>query len=174
MPLKRFSLVLGAASSGKSAFAEGLVSDTGLARVYVATAQAFDAEMRDKIAAHQAVRGPDWRTIETPTDPAAALADARVGEVVLIDCLTLWLSNLMLAGLDLGDAEARLVRALDACPAPVVAVSNEVGAGVVPEHALGRAFRAAQGGLNQRMAARADLAVLVVAGLPMVLKGALP
>jgi adenosylcobinamide kinase/adenosylcobinamide-phosphate guanylyltransferase len=174
MPLKKLSLVLGGAASGKSAFAEGLVGASGRRRVYIATAQALDAEMAAKIAAHRAARGPDWRTIEAPLDPAAALATVAADEVALIDCATLWLSNLMLGGDDVTAAEARLVQALAHCPAPVVVVSNEVGQGLVPETALGRAFRNAQGGLNRRLAARADLVVAVIAGLPLVLKGAQP
>jgi adenosylcobinamide kinase/adenosylcobinamide-phosphate guanylyltransferase len=166
--------VLGGAASGKSAFAEALVSATGRNRLYIATAQAFDAEMTAKIAAHRAARGPGWRTVEAPLDPAPVLRAASAQEVVLLDCATLWLSNLILAEADLAAAETALIDALAACAAPVVVVSNEVGQGLVPDTALGRRFRAAQGALNQRLAARADLAVLVVAGLPLVLKGTLP
>ena len=172
--LNSLSLVLGGANSGKSGFAETLVTATGRPRVYIATAQAFDAEMAEKIAAHRIARGPDWRTVEAPLDPCPALRSAEAGEVVLLDCVTLWLSNLMLAGADLAEAETALIEALAACPAPVVVVSNEVGQGVVPDTSLGRRFRGAQGRLNQRLAAEAGLAVLVVAGLPLVLKGALP
>ncbi|MCR8724015.1 bifunctional adenosylcobinamide kinase/adenosylcobinamide-phosphate guanylyltransferase [Frigidibacter sp. ROC022] len=174
MTLKNLSLVLGGASSGKSGFAETLVTGSGRARVYIATAQAHDAEMQARITAHRQARGPDWRTVEAPLEPGAALATVAEDEIALLDCATLWLSNLMLAGADLAEAERELMQALDDCPAPVVVVSNEVGGGVVPDNALARRFRAAQGGLNQRLAARADLAVLVVAGLPLVLKGALP
>jgi adenosylcobinamide kinase/adenosylcobinamide-phosphate guanylyltransferase len=166
--------VLGGAASGKSAFAEALVSATGRNRLYIATAQAFDAEMTAKIAAHRAARGPGWRTVEAPLDPAPVLRAASAQEVVLLDCATLWLSNLILAEADLAAAETALIDALAACAAPVVVVSNEVGQGLVPDTALGRRFRAAQGALNQRLATRADLAVLVVAGLPLVLKGTLP
>lgn len=174
MALKSLSLVLGGAASGKSAFAEALVGATGRPRIYIATAQAFDAEMAAKIAAHQRARGPDWRTVEAPLDPGAALREAKAGEVVLLDCATLWLSNLMLADLDPALAWEGLASALADCPAPVVVVSNEVGLGLVPDTPLGRRFREAQGMLNQRLAARAELAVLVVAGLPLVLKGRLP
>lgn len=174
MALKSLSLVLGGAASGKSAFAEALVRATGRPRIYIATAQAFDAEMTAKIAAHQRARGPGWRTIEAPLDPGAALGAATSAEVVLLDCATLWLSNLMLADLEPAVAWQGLERALATCPAPVVVVSNEVGLGLVPDTPLGRRFREAQGMLNQRLAALADLAVLVVAGLPLVLKGRLP
>lgn len=173
MPLQKCALVLGGASSGKSAFAEGLVTGLGRPRVYVATAQAWDAEMEAMIARHRAARGPDWRTVEAPHDVASALRAVDPGEAVLIDCATLWLSNRMLADADLPEEEGRLLAAMDACKAPVVVVSNEVGLGIVPDTPLGRRFREAQGGLNQRLAARADLVVLVAAGLPLALKGSL-
>ena len=173
MPLQKSALVLGGAASGKSAFAEALVTGWGRPRVYLATAQAWDAEMAARIARHCDARGPGWRTVEAPLDLASALAAVDPGEAVLIDCATLWLSNQMLAGADLAQEEVRLLRALDACAAPVAVVSNEVGLGIVPETALGRRFREAQGALNQRLAARADLVVLVAAGLPLALKGSL-
>ena len=172
--LPRLTLVLGGAASGKSAFAEGLVLRSGRAPVYLATAEALDAEMRGKVKRHRARRGAEWRTIEAPRDPGAALAAVTAAEAVLLDCATMWLSNHLLAGGDLDAAEAALLSALDACAAPVAVVSNEVGHSVVPENALARRFRNAQGKLNQRLAARAGLVVLVVAGLPMPLKGALP
>ena len=174
MPLQKCALILGGAASGKSAFAEGLVTGWGGSRVYVATAQAWDAEMEAKIARHRSARGPGWRTVEAPHDVASVLRQASPGEAVLIDCATLWLSNLILAEADLAEEEARLLAALGACAAPVAVVSNEVGLGLVPDTALGRRFREAQGGLNQRLAARADLVVLVAAGLPLALKGSLP
>jgi len=172
--ISRLTLVLGGAASGKSAFAEGLVRRTGLDPVYLATAEAHDDEMRAKLARHRARRDAAWRTIEAPRDLAPALGSVAAGEVVLLDCATMWLSNQMLAGNDLAGAEAALFAALDACAAPVVVVSNEVGLSVVPENALARRFQTAQGALNQRLAARAGLVVNVIAGLPMVLKGALP
>ncbi len=171
MILQRLTLVLGGAASGKSDFAEALIGADGRPRIYIATAQAFDSEMETKIARHRASRGPGWRTIEAPFDLAAALDGIAADHVVLIDCVTLWLSNLMLADAGLEDAETALFAALDACPAPVVVVSNEVGAGIVPDNALARRFRAAQGGLNRRLAARAELVVTVIAGLPLALKG---
>lgn len=143
-------------------------------RRYIATAQAWDDEMRARIAQHQTDRGEGWKTVEAPLDLASALAQVTQDEVVLVDCATLWLSNHLLADHDLTAECARLLAALAACHAPVVIVSNEVGFGIVPDNALARRFRDAQGRLNQQLAAQAGLAVLVVAGLPVVLKGALP
>ena len=172
--LPNLTLILGGAASGKSSYAERLVNAGGRTRVYIATAQAFDDEMRDKIAAHRATRGDGWQTIEAPLDVAGALRGVGDGEVVLLDCATLWLSNAMLAERDLAQECAALLAALRACPAPVVVVSNEVGMGIVPEHAMSRRFRNAQGSLNQDLAAQADLVVAVMAGLPLVLKGTVP
>ncbi len=172
--LPKLSLILGGAASGKSAFAEGLVMASPQPRIYVATAQAFDDEMRQKVQKHLDQRGPDWRTIEAPLDTADVLKDLPKHAIVLLDCATMWLSNQMLGENDLASEQAKLLDALRACPAHVVVVSNEVGLDVVPENALARRFRDAQGALNQAIAQQADLAVLIVAGLPMVLKGELP
>ena len=172
--LPALSLVVGGARSGKSAFAEGLVTGSGRPRRYIATAEAWDDEMRARIAQHQTDRGADWTTVEAPLDLAAALSEARAEEVVLIDCATLWLTNHLLADHDLQAEGDRLLAALSACPAPVVIVSNETGWGIVPDNALARRFRDAQGRLNQRFATQADLVVTVIAGLPLVLKGLLP
>jgi len=172
--LPKLTLIIGAAASGKSTFAERLVTTTMRARTYIATAQAFDDEMRAKISRHRNMRGAGWHTIEAPLDIPAALQQVPTDHVVLIDCATLWLSNHLLAESDLQQAEADLLHALKTCPAPVAIVSNEVGAGVVPDNALSRKFREAQGHLNQHLAAQADLVVTVIAGLPMVLKGTLP
>jgi adenosylcobinamide kinase/adenosylcobinamide-phosphate guanylyltransferase len=168
----RFALVLGGARSGKSALAERLVRETGGRRVYIATAEAWDGEMAERIARHRADRGDGWRTVDAPLDlPAALAAEAVAGQAVLVDCLTLWLTNVMLAGRDVEAAAAALEAAVSAAAGPVAMVSNEVGLGIVPDNALARRFRDAQGRLNQRLAARADLVVFVAAGLPMVLKG---
>ena len=137
--------------------------------VYVATAAAGDAEMAARIAAHRAARGPGWQTIEAPHALPGALAEAGA-QPVLVDCLTLWLSNLMLAGADLAAAQAGLVAALAARPAPTVLVGNEVGLGIVPDNALARAFRDAAGRLHQDLAARAGRVLFMVAGLPMTVK----
>lgn len=174
--LPPLTVVIGGAASGKSAFAETLVIATGRPRHYVATAQAWDDEMAAKVAAHRAARGDGWRTVEEPRDIARALSGITAGDAVLIDCATLWLSNVMLAddAPDIDTAVTALLAALAACPAPGVIVTNETGQGIVPETALGRRFRNAQGRLNQRLAAQADLVVTIIAGLPLVLKGALP
>lgn len=170
----RLSLVVGGARSGKSGLAERLVTAANRSRRYIATAEAWDDEMRDRIARHRADRGADWITVEAPLDLCRALTDATAEEVVLVDCATLWLTNHLLADHDLEAETARLLSALAACPAPVTVVSNEVGWGIVPENALARRFRDAQGRLNQRIAAQAELVIGVMAGLPMVLKGERP
>ena len=164
------TFVIGGARSGKSRYAENLLAALPPPWTYVATAEALDAEMSERIGAHRARRGPQWRTVEAPRDLVGALSACDAAPV-LIDCLTLWLSNLMLAASDIETETARLEQVLAAAKAPIVLVANEVGSGIVPEHALGRKFRDWQGVLNQRIAARADRVVLVVAGLPLVLKG---
>jgi adenosylcobinamide kinase / adenosylcobinamide-phosphate guanylyltransferase len=168
----RLTLVLGGARSGKSRHAEALARGTGLGRVYVATAEAFDDEMRERIAKHRADRIADgWTTLEAPLDlPEALDRSSAADTVVLVDCLTLWLSNLMLAEQDVASAQHALLATLAAAPGPIVLVSNEVGMGLVPETALGRRFRDAQGRLNQAVAAVADKVIFVAAGLPLVLK----
>ncbi len=166
----KLTFVLGGARSGKSRYAESLIAKLPPPWAYVATAEARDGEMAERIAAHRARRGSDWKTIEAPEELAEALVFCHAMPV-LVDCLTLWLSNLMLAGADIEAETARLERALEAVAAPVVVVSNEVGYGIVPDHPLGRRFRDLQGVLNQRIAARADDVVMMVAGLPLPLKG---
>ncbi len=172
--LPAVSLVLGGAASGKSTFAEGLVRGTGRPLVYLATAQAHDDEMRAKLARHREIRGSGWRTIEEPLDVGRTLATISGDSAVLLDCATMWLSNHLLAQTDLAEAEAGLMAGLALSAAPVVIVSNEVGASVVPDNALARQFRDAQGRLNQKLAEKSGLVVNVVAGLPQVLKGEMP
>ena len=166
----RITLVLGGARSGKSRYAEALVSTFPAPWLYVATGEAHDDEMAERIAAHRARRGNGWHTVEAPRDLAGAVAAASAG-AVLVDCLTLWLSNLMLADADVAAETGRLEEALARTTVPVVLVSNEVGFGIVPDNTLARRFRDAQGRLNQRIAARADRVVLMVAGQPLVVKG---
>ncbi|HEX3576565.1 MAG TPA: bifunctional adenosylcobinamide kinase/adenosylcobinamide-phosphate guanylyltransferase [Rhodopila sp.] len=163
------TLVLGGARSGKSRYAEALITRHPAPWVYVATAEAFDDEMRARIAQHQAARQPGWRTIEAPTALADVL-DQETALPVLVDCLTLWLTNLMLGGHDIPAAITTLEAALARRRLPTVLVSNEVGLGIVPETPLGRTFRDEAGRLNQLVAARADHVVFMVAGLPMTLK----
>ncbi len=163
-------LVSGGARSGKSRFAEGEVLRRAPEAIYIATAQALDEEMAARIARHRARRGAAWTTLEAPLDLCAALEESDAGSPRLVDCLTLWLSNLLLAERDWQQEATRLVAVLERQRAPVVLVSNEVGAGIVPENALARRFRDAQGLLNQRIAALADAVYLVACGLPLRLK----
>ena len=167
----RLTLVTGGARSGKSRYAEGLITAHPPPWVYVATGEAGDAEMAARIAAHQARRGSEWKIIEAPHDLVGALSSASSAPAVMVDCLTLWLSNRMLAGANLEEEGARLAQALTGHTGVLVLVTNEVGSSVVPDNALARRFRDQQGWLNQRVAALADRVVLVVAGLPLVLKG---
>lgn len=166
------TLVLGGARSGKSRFAESLATGE---KHYIATAEAHDEEMRQRIALHKSQRGAGWTTHEAPLKLAEALVQIDgAGRFILVDCLTLWLSNQMLAEHDIDATAAALVAQLSKLNAEVVLVSNEVGLGLVPETKLGRDFRDAQGRLNQRVAAIADHVVFVAAGLPLVLKGQIP
>jgi adenosylcobinamide kinase/adenosylcobinamide-phosphate guanylyltransferase len=165
------TFVIGGARSGKSTYAENLTSGFPAPWRYVATAQAFDEEMRERIDLHRARRGNGWTTVEAPYDLAGALADAPDGQPVLVDCLTLWLSNHLLAGHDVEAECDGLASALAKPRGPWFVVSNEVGLGLVPDNALGRRFRDAQGRLNQAIAAIADDVVFMAAGLPLVLKG---
>ena len=165
------TLVLGGARSGKSAFAEKLIADSGLAKIYLATATAGDDEMKARVAQHRAQRGEGWITIEEPLALVDALThEATRGRAVLVDCLTLWLSNLMLAERDPEVESRRLTRFLGVAKYPIVFVSNEVGLGLVPETPLGRRFRDAQGRLNQLVAASVPNVVFIAAGLPLWLK----
>jgi adenosylcobinamide kinase/adenosylcobinamide-phosphate guanylyltransferase len=163
-------LVTGGSRSGKSALAERLVLSLGDSAVYIATAEAGDAEMAARIAAHRTRRGACWRTVEERRDLVGVLDRTDGGPPRLVDCLTLWLSNLMLAGQDWrADAEA-LAGGLRRQSSPVVIVTNEVGAGIVPESALARSFRDAAGEVNQMIASVVDEVWLTVAGLPLRLK----
>jgi adenosylcobinamide kinase/adenosylcobinamide-phosphate guanylyltransferase len=165
-----FTLVLGGARSGKTAFAQGKAQDAAARPIMIATGQAFDDEMRMRIARHQQDRGERWATVEAPLDLASALAALTADDAVVVDCLTLWLSNLMHAQADIAARTAELLAALAACPARVWLVSNEVGQGIVPDNALARRFRDEAGRLHQALAAAADDVFLIVAGLPLRLK----
>ena len=166
------TLVLGGARAGKSRYAEALIESSGAsAAIYIATAEAGDVEMATRIAAHKARRGSLWRTLEAPLDLADAIAQAVAErQPILVDCLTLWLSNLMLGGHDCDEACDQLVETLPALTAPLVLVSNEVGLGIVPDNRLARDFRDMAGRVNQRMAQVAHRVVFVAAGLPLLLK----
>jgi adenosylcobinamide kinase/adenosylcobinamide-phosphate guanylyltransferase len=170
--MSQLTLVLGGARSGKSRYAESLIAASRPPWIFVATAELGDAEMAERIALHRDRRGHEWRTIEAPHDLTAALAAVAADAPVLVDCLTLWLSNRMLADVDLEAEIARFEASLDGHSGPVFLVSNEVGFGIVPDNELARRFRDLQGRLNQRLAARADRVVLMVAGLPIVVKEA--
>lgn len=166
-------LITGGARSGKSAIAEERCLGLTPEAVYIATAQAFDAEMEARIALHRARRGPEWRTVQEPLDLVGALDDSdstAAGPARLVDCLTLWLSNLMLAGRDWETEAQRLTECLARQRAPVILVTNEVGLGIVPDNALARAFRDAAGILNQRIARQAAEVILAVSGYPMKVK----
>jgi len=164
------TLVLGGARSGKTAYALRTAEAGRGGLVMIATAEALDAEMQARIARHRADRGPRWRTLEAPLDLVGALSEAGAGEITVVDCLTLWLSNLMHAERDLDLETDRLLAALHG--RDVLLVSNEVGLGIVPDNALARRFCDAAGRLNQRLAAAADRVVFIAAGLPLVMKGA--
>jgi len=171
----RSLLVLGGARSGKSRYALELAEAASGERLYLATGSPGDEEMAARIARHQAERGECWATLEEPLALVDALrAHARPGRAVLVDCLTFWLANAMFAGLDLALEVDRLRQAIAALNGPVVFVSNEVGAGIVPETRLGRDFRDWHGRLNQDAARACDVVVSVVAGLPQLLKPSPP
>jgi adenosylcobinamide kinase/adenosylcobinamide-phosphate guanylyltransferase len=167
--------LLGGARSGKSRIAQQMAEEQAGNRleglVYLATGQAFDAEMTDRIARHRADRGPEWRTVECPMDlPAALGREAISGQVVLVDCLTLWTSNLLLADADIGHASDQLLEALAGARCPVILVSNEVGLGIVPDNALSRRFRDEAGRLHQRIATAATVVLFIAAGLSLRMK----
>ncbi|WP_461431578.1 bifunctional adenosylcobinamide kinase/adenosylcobinamide-phosphate guanylyltransferase [Hoeflea alexandrii] len=170
--LRPVTLVLGGARSGKSAFAEHMLEAEASSRLYLATGQAWDDEMRVRIEAHQGRRGKGWETIETPVDLTGTLeAQARPDRPVLVDCLSLWVTNLMLGEHDIDAAFANLAKALPGLKGPVVFVSNEVGLGIVPDNAMARTFRDHAGRLHQTIASLADEVYFVAAGLPLKMKG---
>ncbi|WP_117192672.1 bifunctional adenosylcobinamide kinase/adenosylcobinamide-phosphate guanylyltransferase [Rhizobium terrae] len=166
------TLVLGGARSGKSGFSERLAKESGLERHYVATGRAYDDEMRERIARHRADRGAGWTTYEVPVDLVSHLEDTDGrGRVVLVDCLTLWVTNLMMEERDVDAAGGALVRALGTLSCRIILVSNEVGLGIVPDNKMAREFRDHAGRLHQRIAAEADEVFFVAAGLPLKMKG---
>ena len=165
------TLVLGGARSGKSAFAESLARNQGQG-VYVATAERIDNEMVRRIEAHRARRGEGWRTVEAPLELAEAIRRESTSRAcLLVDCLTVWLGNLLHHGRDVDTAREALLESLRAARGPVVLVANEVGLGIVPDNAMARAFRDHAGRLNQSVAAVAERVYFVAAGIPLTLKG---
>jgi adenosylcobinamide kinase / adenosylcobinamide-phosphate guanylyltransferase len=168
---KQITLVLGGARSGKSSFAQKLAEEGSGDLIYIATAEPFDTEMAQRIARHQSDRGPRWQTVECPIDLARVILSAGGGEnTILVDCLTLWLSNLMLGEHDIAAAVAVLKASLEASSNNVILVSNDVGQGIVPDNALARRFRDEAGSLNQSIAQVADAVQFLIAGLPQRLK----
>ncbi len=167
---RSLTFLLGGARSGKSAHAENLVAAFPAPWTYIATAQADDDEMADRISLHRERRGDGWLTVEAPLDLADALRHVPEWQPVLVDCLTLWLSNHLLAGHDLQAVSGELEAALSSPRGPWFVVSNEVGLGIVPDNKLARQFRDVAGRLNQRIATRADQVLFMVAGLPLKVK----
>ena len=166
------TFILGGARSGKTRHALARARQLSQGPlIMIATAQALDAEMAQRIARHQAERDEAWTTIEAPLDLAGAVRGLSADDVAVIDCLTLWLTNQMLAEADIGPAVADLVDALARSPAALVVISNEVGQGIVPDNALARRFRDEAGWMHQKVAAAADRVEAVMAGLPLPLKG---
>jgi adenosylcobinamide kinase/adenosylcobinamide-phosphate guanylyltransferase len=167
----RSTLILGGARSGKSRYAETLGRAHGGSLTYIATGEAGDAEMAERIKQHRAARGPEWTTIEEPVELASVLArEAGPERFVLVDCVTLWISNLMGRQRSVPEEVDALCRAIGDAAGTVCIVSNEVGLGIVPDNAAARAFRDAAGLAHQRLAAVCDEVVLMVAGLPIRLK----
>ncbi len=168
-------LVLGGTRSGKTAYALKIALDSGLKPLMLATTEVQDAEMRLRVDAHKRERGPEWALVEETLELAAAIiANSSPAHIVVVDCLTLWLSNVMMADRDIEQQSGILAAAVSSLAGPVVFVSNELGHGTVPTHALTRKFRDAQGKLNQMMAAACDSVIYVQAGLPQMLKPAAP
>lgn len=163
--------ILGGARSGKSRYAEARAEALGLRKLYIATAQAFDDEMHERIARHRTDRGPTWETIETPLALAEAItARSAADTVTLVDCLTLWTTNLILADRDIAAETQALIAALAGARGPVILVANEVGLGIVPDNRLARRFRDDAGTINQRVAQAADEVQFIAAGLNLRLK----
>lgn len=166
------TLVLGGARSGKSVFAEGLITESGLSPVYIATSHIYDDEMQARVDAHKARRGPEWTTVHAPDTLEKAIEEYAVsGNGVLVDCLTLWITNLMMAQAPIGTRFDGLLKTLASIKSPVVLVSNEVGLGIVPDNKMARDFRDHAGRLHQEIAAVSKQVYFVAAGLPLTMKG---
>ncbi|HQS97268.1 bifunctional adenosylcobinamide kinase/adenosylcobinamide-phosphate guanylyltransferase [Novosphingobium sp. 17-62-19] len=164
-------LVLGGARSGKSRYAQKRIETHCGAMVYIATAEARDDEMAERIALHRMDRGKGWKTLEAPIDlPGAIKVASASSDAILVDCLTIWLSNVMLEGISIPKARDDLIAAVTTCSVPIGLIANEVGLGIVPDNALARRFRDEAGWLNQKLAEVVDEVVFLAAGLPMMLK----
>ncbi|MDT1985985.1 MAG: bifunctional adenosylcobinamide kinase/adenosylcobinamide-phosphate guanylyltransferase [Planktomarina sp.] len=170
LDIPQIQLVLGGAASGKSHFAENLVIQTGRPRRYIATAEAWDDEMKTKIAAHKVQRGPDWITCEEPLDMISAIEASEPNEIILLDCVTMWLTNLMLAKLNIDQQSKAFINTLKKSPCPIILVSNEVGHGIVPDNPMSRKFVKYQGAINQSLADVAAQVFFITAGIPQCLK----
>ncbi len=175
--MKQIIFVTGGCRSGKSRFALDYANKHFKSKIFLATAPALDDEMKQRIKAHQEARGPEWATIEEQTEIAKAVAHVETAyEVILLDCMTLWLSNLIMAGEQEGQIFSRIdafIEAIQNIPQSIIIVSNEVGCGIVPVNDIARQFRDIMGTVNQRLAACADVVIWTVVGLPQVIKGRL-
>lgn len=175
--MKQIIFVTGGCRSGKSSFALDYANKHFRSKIFLATAPALDDEMKKRIKAHQEARGPEWAAIEEQTEIAKAVVSVEINyEVILLDCMTLWLSNLIMAGEPENQIFSRtesFIKAIQRIPQSVIIVSNEVGYGIVPVNDIARQFRDIMGTVNQRLAACADVVVWTIAGLPQVLKGTL-
>ena len=169
--MAQIKFVLGGARSGKSAHAEGLAESVGNAPIYIATAEIFDSEMESRIALHRERRGPHWQLVEAPVDlPQAITAADTQDSVILVDCLSVWITNILVHDQDTDAATERLVETLSSCSGTVILVASETGLGIVPENKLSRRFRDANGRLNQAIAALADEVFFVAAGIALRIK----
>lgn len=171
--LPKLTLVLGGTASGKSVWAENYLLSNCLTPAYLATSRVFDDEIKLRVEVHKSRRCDQWTNFEADLDLGPTLSRLESDQAVLVDCATMWLSNQMLDERDVGAAQTVLLRALSESEAPVIIVSNEVGHGIVPDNALARRFREAQGRLNIALAAQSNVTVMITAGLPTVLKGTL-
>ena len=172
--LPRMTLLIGGTASGKSKFAERIVEHSGYRPVYLATAEAFDSQMRERISRHKARRSSEWLDVEEPFDLARVVLERMADEALLLECMTTWLANLLHHGMDAGEWIAEFEASLERAPCRIVVISNETGWGIIPDNAASREFNSALGLLNERLANRADTVAAIVAGQPIVIKGVLP
>ena len=171
--MQKITLILGGTRSGKSAYGEMLALKNFSSPIYIFTAQAWDDEMKSRIKTHKKRReGKNWKDIEAPIELGTAIKNnATSNNCILVDCLTLWLTNILLAGQDIDDAINELLQMIKACPGEIILISSEVGLGIVPENSMARQFRDFSGKLHQKLAIEAENVLLMVAGIPMVVKG---